>query len=224
MSEAVTTTLRQDRAERRRATYQDVLDAPPSGRPGCRRRADPPAAGRNPAAHPHVRPGGDAALAATHRARTPPGRHLRVLRRPAHQSGRQDGQLIKATHPRSTPPGPATPSRETSTPARRSGRSAAPSRILAVRRERKTELPGALADQDGGPVPAAGEPSPAGAPRHQHQSRAVPPAASARAKVDSTARASSPAGVTLCMTTCSAAGSAGRMTMRQPQSGPGGAA
>ena len=35
MSEAVTA-LRHDSAERRRATYQDVLDAPPpSGRRGC---------------------------------------------------------------------------------------------------------------------------------------------------------------------------------------------
>ena len=36
MSEAVTAILRHDSAERRRATYQDVLDAPPpSGRRGC---------------------------------------------------------------------------------------------------------------------------------------------------------------------------------------------
>ena len=33
MSEAVTAILRHDSAERRRATYQDVLDAPPIGSP-----------------------------------------------------------------------------------------------------------------------------------------------------------------------------------------------
>ena len=67
---------------------------------------------------------------------------------------------------------------------------------------------------------------------HEHQSPAVPATVgirpswvgAARAKVASTARASWPSGVTLYMTMCNPEPSAGRSTIRQPQSGPGGAA
>ena len=51
-----------------------------AGRPDRRNRLDPPPTRWRTGGHRHLRPGTDAALAALRRPRTPPGRHLLVLR------------------------------------------------------------------------------------------------------------------------------------------------